>query len=1158
VIIGAIEPVIIRDVMTAIGDVLPCDTLLRFLDARGDLVARDSLRGLPDCRRESKGPAVSVDSVKRIIRADTTGEDTVKVWLDRAIVRRAVKVLQVADSVAVVDSAGQQVGTLRFLALTATARLTAQAYDRNRKRISNPRIRWDTSDSAKVTVDGGLVTARDTGQANVYATVDAVTDTVAVLILQVPDTVDVRDSLSGGKGPITLRKIGDSRRLLSRVLDVRGQPVKGARHSWRSRDTALVTVDVTGTINGQKNGQTFVLDSVAPKKDSIAVQVGYKLSLETSGRGSITIVPGLGSCDARAVGSCTATAFVDSGRVVTLSAIPDMGADFVRWGGDAASCDTTPTCVLEMTGSKAVTASFGFQLKVRVSGQGTVASDPVGIDAPSDSTERFSSDTRVTLTARPAAGWSVVRWGGDANCGQDSTCVVEMNRAKTVTVSFGFELKVRITGQGTVTSSPPGINAPTDSTESYLEDTQVTLTPSAAPGWEFTGCTPGLELTMNAAIVVTCTFTTVWPLKVRVVGEGTVQSDPAGIDAPRDSVESYQDRTKVTLRATPAAGWSFVAWGGDAETCSRNPTCVVEMTAAKTVTASFGFELKVRVSGQGTVTSSPPGINAPSDSTENYLSGTPVTLTASAAAGWQFTGWGGACTGTGGCQVTMDAAKLVTATFTQLFELKVQVSGQGTVTSSPPGINAPTDNTENYLSGTVVTLTPSAAAGWQFTGWGGACTGTGSCQVTMDAAKLVTAAFTQVYTLTVGGTGTGNGRVTSDVAGIDCSISNGSTSGTCTASFTTGTSVQLTATADAAKGDWFSGWSGACSGTGPTCLVSMTQARSVTASFTAQSYTLLVSGSGTGNGTVTSNVGGISCRIVSESTSGTCSATLVRETGVTLTASADNGHTFTGWSGDCTGTSSSCTVSMTQARIVTASFLPRYTLSVTGSGTGSGTVTSNVGGIYCTISSGSTSGTCSASLTSGTSVTLTRSASTYSTFTGWSGACSGTGTTCQVTVDQNRSVTAAFAALAEFYVYFDTLVVNSTGEGLFGTDNGEFYWNFAVTNTPAGTIVVDDRPCSQYKSLPPGAKWPVNKNSGSFTKESSAGSSFTVSFWVKDDDTPSGSCGTFDDLGSYARTFQFGSWPAASTITSYETTLSNVNGSGKPSVTIKWRVWRVR
>ena len=74
-------------------------------------------------------------------------------------------------------------------------------------------------------------------------------------------------------------------------------------------------------------------------------------------------------------------------------------------------------------------------------------------------------------------------------------------------------------------------------------------------------------------------------------------------------------------------------------------------------------------------------------------------------------------------------------------------TGSGTVTSSPAGINCGSDCSEAYNQGTVVTLTATSSSGSTFTGWsGGGCSGTGSCTVTMDANKTITATFTVTYT----------------------------------------------------------------------------------------------------------------------------------------------------------------------------------------------------------------------------------------------------------------------------------------------------------------------------------------------------------------------------------------------------------------------------
>ena len=127
-----------------------------------------------------------------------------------------------------------------------------------------------------------------------------------------------------------------------------------------------------------------------------------------------------------------------------------------------------------------------------------------------------------------------------------------------------------------------------------------------------------------------------------------------------------------------------------------------------------------------------------------------VTLTAAPEAGWVFSGWGGACSGTqAACQVTMDATKSVAATFTPAVNhlLTVVRAGLGTgrVVSTPPGIDCGVDCTETYAENTPVSLTATPAAGSALVGWSGGCTGTGlTCDLTMDAAKTVTASFDHV------------------------------------------------------------------------------------------------------------------------------------------------------------------------------------------------------------------------------------------------------------------------------------------------------------------------------------------------------------------------------------------------------------------------------
>jgi hypothetical protein len=89
---------------------------------------------------------------------------------------------------------------------------------------------------------------------------------------------------------------------------------------------------------------------------------------------------------------------------------------------------------------------------------------------------------------------------------------------------------------------------------------------------------------------------------------------------------------------------------------------------------------------------------------------------------------------------------------TALYELSVATTGNGTgsVTSNPTGISCGADCTESYRASTVVTLTAAPSGIDTFTGWSGACTGQNvTCQVTMDAARSVSAAFTDMTRIDV-------------------------------------------------------------------------------------------------------------------------------------------------------------------------------------------------------------------------------------------------------------------------------------------------------------------------------------------------------------------------------------------------------------------------
>jgi hypothetical protein len=130
-----------------------------------------------------------------------------------------------------------------------------------------------------------------------------------------------------------------------------------------------------------------------------------------------------------------------------------------------------------------------------------------------------------------------------------------------------------------------------------------------------------------------------------------------------------------------------------------------------------------------------------------------------------------------------------------------------------------------------------------------------------------------------------------------------------------------------------------------------------------------------------------------------CSASYDANAQVTLTASANSGSVFTGWTGACTGALANCTLNVNEALSVTANFAPLFNLVTKTAGSGS--VTSSPAAIDC-------GKTCSAKLVQGTRVTLTAAPAAGVKFTGWAGACSGTSLTCSVVISKDTQVQANF------------------------------------------------------------------------------------------------------------------------------------------------------
>jgi hypothetical protein len=383
--------------------------------------------------------------------------------------------------------------------------------------------------------------------------------------------------------------------------------------------------------------------------------------------------------------------------------------------------------------------------------------------------------------------------------------------------------------------------------------------------------------------------------------------DAQGVAATRHNLDviasagdpSSPRRTRRGLRALPPLALIIIlvalvaAVGIYVATASSNGDNTPPPTAVELVVQRTG-------DGGGTITSDPDGITCGEVCAAKFSASGQISLAAIADENSVFTGWGGGCSGTANCALTLTRPANVSANFdpkpppptpTVTLTVIASGSGRGVVASDPAGINCGKTCRADFAQGSRITLSATADEGFVFTSWSGSCTGTAPCTITLDRATSVTADFAPSATLTI--RRDGNGTVHSDPAGIDCGA-------TCEVAFAQGTDVTLTA--QGGRDSFFAGWNRPCSGT-ESCRLTLKQNTTVSAVFTQYPTLNLTVTGDKGAGLVTSAPSGISC-------SASCTAAFPPGTAVTLTVSATSDPIGVVWGGACSGGSLTCVVKL--------------------------------------------------------------------------------------------------------------------------------------------------------------------------------------------------------------------------------------------------------
>ena len=647
----------------------------------------------------------------------------------------------------------------------------------------------------------------------------------------------------------------------------------------------------------------------------------------------------------------------------------------------------------------------------------------------------YDDDDTVTLTASANSGYNFSGWAGDLS-GKDNSVKTQMNNPKEVVANFVVATETVSTpnlpsgpGNGGPGTSYSYATAGAVSSQGHAVEYQfdwkgdgTDLSPWGAATQSKTWATVGAyQVKARARCVTDPTVVSNWSsgLSVVVTQSGvscTVATNPSGLQITVDGSNYTAPQvfnwapgsSHTVLVASPLSGgpgtqYAYLSWsdgGGQSHTVTVPPS---NTTYTANFTAQYSLTTSVTPSGGGTV--SPSGVCW-------YNSGQSVSVSASPNPGYSFSSWTGDLTGsTNPASLMMSGPKSVTANFSAPSANLVVTPVTGLSASGlQGGPFSPASQVFTVLNngGVGGNWSVSKSQDWLSLSSSGGPLGPGmsaSLTFAFNASANTLAPGTYTDTITFKDQDGGNTigfrsvvlvvysaqsgyTVTSDPPGLFVMVDGMTYRAPYTFDWPSGSSHALSVSSLPQPG--FSGtqyifgrWNDG--GSQSHVITASPAAKIYLASFDTQySLTLFASppegGKANPSGTTWFNAG---------------------ET-VSLSASANEGYSFAGWSGDTSGTQNPAVILMDKARLVTATF-------------SGGTSSLTVNAVLPT-SGNITKSPDKTTYTTGEQVSLTAAPNPGYIFKNWSGDLTGETNPVTVTVKGNMTVTANFVPLASFDV----------------------------------------------------------------------------------------------------------------------------------------------
>ena len=438
-------------------------------------------------------------------------------------------------------------------------------------------------------------------------------------------------------------------------------------------------------------------------------------------------------------GTVTGAGEITHATVANISATPAAGFRFVNWTGvtvEDPQLSSTSTPIL--LGDMSLIANFEPIPKHTL----TLQSNPPGAGTFFGDGEYFEGTT-ITILANPSALYAFAGWTGSDQISNPSFGTTNLTITEDTTVTGNFTYTGPSEFDLTLQSSPEE-GGTTEGAGIHEHGQTVPIKATPAPGYEFDGWTGGTPV--SPASIET---------EIQILGETTLTANFNFVGLPVHSLGllpnpleggtvngagDYDVGTVVQIEAVPAEGYEFQGWNGGSPATPTSATTTLTIDGDTTLFANFRF------TGGSTHTltiSSEPTTGGSATGEGSYPTNSTATLQATPAEGYKFIGWSGGTVqspDSAQTQVNVNTNLTLTANFALLgnFTLATQANPTQAGTTTGDG---------EYLEGTQIPVTATAAEGYTFVGWSGGQTAASTEATTTHTLAADTTLFANfIYT----------------------------------------------------------------------------------------------------------------------------------------------------------------------------------------------------------------------------------------------------------------------------------------------------------------------------------------------------------------------------------------------------------------------------